>query len=114
MTQLEPSCFFQILVSSADGIWMNAEPSRQLPRAWQACACLKIFAQYREDNLRCQLLTNRYFADMRNPEAHAGAPVSVRLRRRARFRGARHRAHLPQRPRTSSKHPGSKMELNNF
>src|ERR1700746_2148704 len=79
LAQFEPSRLFQVFVGSADGIRMNAKPPRQFPCAGQPSARLEIFAQYREDNLRCQLLANWYFAGMRNPETHTCCLVVSRM-----------------------------------
>src|SRR5262249_20847022 len=74
VVELEPASLFQVLVGGADGIRMNAEPPHQFPCARQACSRPDIFTEYRQNNLRYQLLANRHFTGMRDPEAHAQYP----------------------------------------
>jgi len=62
---------FELTVSGADGVGMDAEAAGQFTRARKALSRCKVVAENGEDDLRDQLLADGNVAVALKPELHA-------------------------------------------
>src|SRR5437868_3402630 len=86
-SQLQPSSFQQVVIGGADGVGVNSVAPGQCANAGQFAAGREVLAQDSQKDLAHQLLANRHFAVLGDPETHAvsssATPRKVSLAGRA-------------------------------